>query len=74
VKAEICAEIQSRYEPRLAVDDRDDILGVWAEASIPTLKVGEAGALSAVVWPDGTQDDELDAIVNKVRRSTARSV
>lgn len=73
VKAEICAEIQSRYEPRLAIDDRDDILAVWAAASIPTLRVGETGTLSGVVWPGGTADDELDAIVNQVRGITVRS-
>ena len=45
--------------------------GVWAAASITTLRVGEAGTLSAVVWPGGTQDYELDAMANKVRGSTA---
>jgi phosphoglycolate phosphatase-like HAD superfamily hydrolase len=73
VKAEICAEIQSCYEPLLAVDDRDDILAVWAAASIPTLRVGEAGSLSAIVWPGATPDDQLDAIVNRVRGSAAPS-
>lgn len=71
VKAEICAEIQRRYEPRLAVDDRDDILAVWAGAHIPTLRVGAAGSLSAVTWPGATQNDHLDAIVNEVRGTTA---
>ena len=73
VKAEICAEIQARYEPRLAIDDRDDILAVWSAASIPTLRVGEAGTLSQVVWPGGSAKDELDAIVNQVRGSTVPS-
>jgi hypothetical protein len=70
VKAEICADIQARYEPRLAIDDRDDILAVWAAASIPTLRVGEEGTLSRVVWPVGMADDEIDATVNHVRGST----
>ena len=74
VKAEICAEIQSRYDPRLAVDDRDDILAVWAGAAIPTLRVGEAGALSEVMWPPATQDDHLNAIVEEVRGTTRPSV
>ena len=69
VKAEICAEIQSRYDPRLAVDDREDILAVWASASIPTVRVDEAGCLSAVTWPGATQDDELNAIVEYARAS-----
>jgi hypothetical protein len=67
VKAEICAQIQSRYEPRLAVDDRDDILAVWSAASIPTVKVDQLGLLSTVTWPAATRDDYLDAIVESIR-------
>ncbi|TFD36287.1 hypothetical protein E3T34_01020 [Cryobacterium sp. TMT1-62] len=67
VKAEICGEVQSRYETRLAVDDRDDILAVWAGASIPTLRVDAAGSLSAVMWPADTRDDRIDSIVEGIR-------
>lgn len=68
VKAEICTEIQNRYCPRLAIDDRDDILAVWAAASIPTVKVDQAGCLSPVSWPGVVGDDRLSALVRRVSR------
>jgi hypothetical protein len=70
VKAEICDEIQSRYSPRLAIDDRDDILAVWASASIATVKVDGEGCLSSITWPGVTTDDLLSQVVERVRRST----
>lgn len=51
VKGEICIEIQSRYSAQLAIDDREDILRVWAAASIPLVQVDDAGSLSRVTWP-----------------------
>lgn len=66
VKAEVCADIQSRYSPRLAIDDRDDILGVWAAAAIPTLKVSEAGDLLPVTWPGSAIDQRILAAIEGV--------
>jgi phosphoglycolate phosphatase-like HAD superfamily hydrolase len=70
VKAEICAEILNRYSPRLAIDDRDDILAVWAAASIPTVKVDQAGCLSPITWPGVVGDDRLSALVKRVCRDS----
>lgn len=39
VKREILARITDAYRPTLAIDDREDILAVWAEAGIRTYKV-----------------------------------
>lgn len=74
VKAEICAEIQGRYQPRLAIDDRDDILAVWTEASIPIVRVDEAGSLSSIRWPSAAHDDSLDLIVEGVRRASGTCI
>ena len=68
VKAEICAEIQSRYAPQLAIDDRDDILAVWSGSSIPTVRVDEAGHLSSIAWHGSRHDSPLTTIVDRVRR------
>lgn len=70
VKAEICAEIQTRYSPLLAIDDRDDILAVWAAACIATVKIDEEGCLSPVTWPVVATDQRLNKVVERVRRST----
>lgn len=71
VKAEMSADICARYEPRLAIDDRDAVLAVWAAASIPTVKVGETGIVSGITWPCRAQDYKLMSIVDKVRGLTA---
>jgi phosphoglycolate phosphatase-like HAD superfamily hydrolase len=73
VKAEICADIQRRYAPRLAIDDRDDILAVWTAAAIPTLKVGHAGDLSPVTWPGTATDQRITAVVEEVMASQSPS-
>lgn len=69
VKAEICADIQLRYSPRLAIDDRDDILAVWATSSIPTVKIDEEGRLSSVTWASVATDDRISTVVERVRRT-----
>ena len=69
VKAEICAEVQSRYTARLAIDDRDDILAVWEASSIPTLKVDDAGRLSRIRWLGRHPDESLDALVSLAREA-----
>lgn len=66
VKAEICEEIQRRYRPQLAIDDRDDILAVWTDASIPTVRVDSVGCLSAVHWPTAQQDDRIKVAVEEI--------
>ncbi|WP_163543644.1 HAD family acid phosphatase [Occultella kanbiaonis] len=70
IKAEICTEIQGRYAPRLAIDDRDDILAVWAAASIPTVKVDEAGFPLQVTGLGGATDDRLRTVVERVSQRT----
>lgn len=70
IKAEICDEIQRRYSPRLAIDDRDDILAVWASASIATVKIDDEGLLSSINWPTVATDDHLTKVVERVRRRT----
>ncbi|QEE60280.1 hypothetical protein FVA74_00895 [Salinibacterium sp. dk2585] len=45
LKADFARAILRQYRPLLAVDDRDDIIEVWANAGIPTAKVTEAGTL-----------------------------
>lgn len=70
VKEEICAEILNRYSPQLAIDDRDDILAVWASASIPTIKVDQTGSLTLDTWPGAVGDDRLSALVKRVSRDS----
>lgn len=57
VKKELLQQIRRRYNPVLAVDDRPDIIEVWQGAGIPTVQVGEEGALMPVEVP---QDTELN--------------
>lgn len=45
VNADIGEKILNAYSPVLAVDDREDIIGVWRRLSIPTVKVREDGTL-----------------------------
>ncbi|MEH0109016.1 HAD family acid phosphatase [Tersicoccus sp. MR15.9] len=70
IKAEICTEIQNRYSPRLAIDDRADTLAVWADASIPTVKINEAGLPSQVRWHGVVTDNRLSALVERVSSTT----
>lgn len=45
IKREIATQVLKKYNPLLAVDDRDDIIEVWRERMIPTLKVREDGSI-----------------------------
>ncbi len=63
VKQEMCEDLTSKYSIRLAIDDRDDILAIWAGSEIPTIKVGSEGQLSAISWPYGKVDSEIADIV-----------
>lgn len=48
IKSEINEELQIRFKPLVAIDDRDDILHVWKTAGIVTVKVSQSGQLSNV--------------------------
>lgn len=67
VKAEICTEIESRYAPALAIDDRDTVLAVWKDASIPTVKVDGEGDLSLIRWGSVPRDHRLDDLIGTAR-------
>lgn len=45
VKEEIGAEILREYDPVIAFDDRNDIIEVWQNLHIPTIRVGRNGAI-----------------------------
>lgn len=64
VKAEMCDQIHQRYSAQLAIDDRHDILDVWARAGISTIAVTGEGALSPVTWRSD-RDPSLRAIVER---------
>lgn len=53
VKMEIGERILREYSPVVAFDDRDDIVDVWRNLSIPTVKVREDGTfdLPDTGWP-----------------------
>lgn len=65
IKAEICVEIMRRYIPRLAVDDRPEIIEVWQAASIATSRVAGTGELMPIRWPHGVRRDRrLEALLD----------
>ncbi|WP_349678114.1 HAD family acid phosphatase [Kocuria sp. UBA5001] len=45
VKTDIGEKILSAYSPVVAIDDGDDIIGVWRSLAIPTVQVREDGTL-----------------------------
>ncbi len=53
VKNDLLGTIQRRFNVRLALDDRDDIIDVWQSAGLPTVKVHPDGHLGPVIWPNG---------------------
>ncbi len=53
IKREIAERITRRFRPRLAIDDRDEIIQVWRSCNIPTAKVLENGA---VIGPGEDQE------------------
>lgn len=57
VKTEIERDLRKRYDLRLALDDREDIVAVWRAAGIATVHVSESGQLGKVVWPSGVAPD-----------------
>lgn len=64
VKAEIRQQITRRFKPRLAIDDRPEIIEVWQAAAIPTSQVTEDGELMPIAWPSGLQrDPNLEALL-----------
>jgi hypothetical protein len=64
IKSEIERRIAERYEARLAVDDRAEIIAVWHDAGIPTARVTPEGDVLPVDWPIGvTVDSRLATLV-----------
>lgn len=51
VKRSIAVRLLLEYVPLVAVDDRDDIIDVWREKGIPTLKVHDDGAINRSELP-----------------------
>lgn len=71
IKQEIFLDIAAQYSPRIAVDDRDDILRVWLRAGIPTIAVDLTGNLSSVIWPTGVMDVQLQADIDHLIGTTS---
>lgn len=57
IKVEIARQIWERYYPRLAIDDRLDIVKVWRQARIPTSLVSPEGVIGPAKWPKGFDPD-----------------
>lgn len=55
VKRALVPQLFARYTPVAAVDDRDDIIEVWRESGIPTVKVTEAGEIERSGLPAALQ-------------------
>lgn len=59
VKSEIERYIARRYNARLAIDDRADILEVWQNAGIATSRVSVEGQLGPIKWPSEAHRKEF---------------
>ena len=53
IKRDIAERISRRFRPRLAIDDRDEIIEVWRSFDIPSAKVLRDGS---VIGPDADQE------------------
>lgn len=51
VKAEFAADLAARFDVRLAIDDRDEVIAVWRRFDFPVVKVADDGTLSACDHP-----------------------
>jgi FMN phosphatase YigB (HAD superfamily) len=60
VKAEIERSISKRYNARLAVDDRPDIIEVWQRAGIATSRVSSDGKVGPIQWVREESHPRLD--------------
>jgi phosphoglycolate phosphatase-like HAD superfamily hydrolase len=49
LKAAFALDISRRYDPKLAVDDRADIVAVWRSAGIATAQVSDEGRIGRIV-------------------------
>lgn len=58
VKEEMLEKLIRRYDLRLAVDDRSDIIDVWRRYSIPTIRVGPDGVLGDISWAATSRGDQ----------------
>lgn len=63
VKSEIERDIARRYNARLAIDDRADIIAVWKRAGIATSRVSLDGHLGPIEWPPSVSKQNLDWFV-----------
>lgn len=50
-KRSLLSELLVRFTPVAALDDRDDVIGVWREGGISTLKVTEGGEVERSALP-----------------------
>lgn len=64
VKAEMLASLTEQWRVALAVDDRPDILAVWASAAIPTVAVSGTGNLTDL---EGVKDPGLFELIQTAR-------
>lgn len=64
VKAAIERDIATRYNARLAIDDRRDIIAVWQGAGIATAHVSPDGRVGPVEWPPGSPQLRFDWFAN----------
>lgn len=69
VKKEIALEIAARYRPVIAIDDRPEIIEIWQQEGIPTVRILADGAVGDIVWPKGStaQNDLRDLMTAKSR-------
>jgi hypothetical protein len=64
VKAEIERDIAMRYNARLAIDDRSDIIEVWQRAGIATSRVSLDGRVGPIEWPTEVSRQQLGWFAN----------
>lgn len=64
VKAEIEREISKRFNARLAVDDREDIIEVWQRAGIATCRVSPDGNIGPIRWSSLASEQRLAWVAN----------
>jgi hypothetical protein len=74
IKQEILTQIEKKYRVCLAVDDREDIIAVWSDSGIPTLKVSVHGQLRPINWPSGVDKEaRIEQIVSGLHSQKHRS-
>lgn len=62
VKRSLIPQLLARYSPVAAIDDRDDIIEVWRESGISTVKAHDDGVIDRLTLPPA-----LDALLEFAR-------